>query len=205
MTTSTDNEAGRSVMDRLLHSAVDQLREVPAYLVKVDEVADRAGIPRSEARAIFPEDAVLNESVAGYAMVQLADALTRALIAAPPGDNRAALIAISQAYVDWARGNRALYGAIATRLLQPSNADSIVRRYDASFAPLIRRFLGEDGPDTTTRRAAIARATLFGLTDLILERRENIWLLPNPDFNAEISATIVEFVDILIASLPARD
>src|SRR5690606_14595415 len=104
----------------------DQLREVPAYLVKVDEVADRAGIPRSEARAIFPEDAVLNESVAGYAMVQLADALTRALIAAPPGDNRAALIAISQAYVDWARGNRALYGAIATRLLQPSNADSIV-------------------------------------------------------------------------------
>ncbi len=187
-------------MDRLLHSAVDQLRELPAFRVRVDEVADRAGIPRGEARAIFPEDAALNESLAGFAMVQMADAMTRALIAAPSGDNRAALIGLSEAYVNWARRNRALYGAISSRLLQPSDADSIVRRYDASFAPLVRRYLGEDSPGTSTRRAALARAALFGLTDLVLERRETIWLLPHQNLDAEISATIAELVDMLLAA-----
>ncbi len=190
-------------MDRLLHSAVDQLREIPTFRVRVDEVADRAGIPRQEARAIFPEDAALNESLAGFAMVQMADAMTQALIAAPGGDNRAALIGLSEAYVNWARRNRALYGAISSRLLQPSGADSIVRRYDASFAPLVRRYLSEDKPDNTTRRAALARAALFGLTDLILERRETIWLLPHQDLDAEISATIAELVDLLLTGRPA--
>ena len=190
-------------MDRLLLSAVDQLSAIPTFRVRVDEVADRAGIPRQKARAIFPDDAALNEALAGIAMVQLADAMTRALVAAPSGNNRAALIGLCEAYVDWARRNRVLYGAIANRVLQPSGADSIVRRYDASFAPLVRRYLSEDKPGTRTRRAALARAALFGLTDLILEQREDTWLPPHQDLDAEISATIAELVDTLLAAVPA--
>lgn len=44
---------------------------------------------------------------------------------------------------------------------------------------------------------------MFGLTDLILERRETIWLLPHQDLDAEISATIAELVDLLLTGRPA--
>lgn len=189
-----------TIMKRMVTAAVDYLHECHDRTVELTEIAARAGVPMDSAREVFADDDALDEAIGTYGILQLSDVVTRALVAVPQGDPRASLIALATAYLTWAQANRKLYYVLTTQLVQPRRTDSVIRLYDASFVPLVRRFLGEQDPARATRRAAMARSFLFGLTDLALEDHLDLWLLPNEDTQAELIATIEDFVTLILAA-----
>ena len=197
MTQPGNGASSMSTVDRMVHAAVERLHESRNITVNLADIAAFAGVELDAAKALFPDDDALDEAIGSFGIMKLSDAMNRALIAAPRGDNRAALIALANAYIDWARDNRSLYYVLTTRLMQPRRVNSIVRKYDAGFVLLVRRFFGDDDV-APTRRAAIARAFLYGFTDLVLEDHLELWMLPNDDPAAEVRATVEEFVDILL-------
>lgn len=196
------NETSESVptplaVDRMVQAAVDQLYSCRVTTVDVDEIAHLAGIDIEIARRIFPDNDALDEAIGTYGVLRLSDALNRALVAAPTDDNRSALIALALAYIRWARDNRELYYVLTTIILQPKHTNSIVHKYDAGFVPLVRRFLGEDDQDASCR-AGIARAFLYGMTDLTMSTHLRLWMRPGHGAEAEIEAMVVTFIDMLM-------
>lgn len=191
-------------MDRMVAAAVARLQECESQSADVGDIARRIGVDIDAARSVFPTDAVLAEAVDTYGIVQLADAITQALVAAPPEDNRAALIALFTAYLNWARENPKLYSTLLIRTLQSTDHSSILRRYDASFVPLVRRYLGETEGVPPTRRATFVRALLLGLGHLAADGHLWLWTPPHEDAEAELSATVIDFVDMLLAAGPAQ-
>lgn len=188
-------------IDRMINEAIQCLLEVRAHRLTVEELAERTGVELSALHTLFPDDRALTEAVGNYVAVQLADAMSRAVATAPPGDNRAALIALATAYVTWARQNRGLYGIVSERLLTTDGGAWAFHRYDASYVPLVRRFLGEtDG--RASHRAAIGRSFLFGITTLALEDRLGVWMRPGAPAEDEMAATIADFIDMLMAWQP---
>ena len=204
MPNAPDSGEHSSAMDLMVAAAVSHLHECEIKCVEVDEIARRAGIDSVTARTIFPTDDALGKAVDTYGMLRLSDAINKASVAAPPGDGRSALIGMMQAYVDWARANPMLYLMLSTRTLQFPGSPGIVRRYDASFVPLIRRYLGETEDVSATRRAAMLRSFLSGLTHIVLDAHLPLWSLPNDNPDAEIAATIEDFVDMLLTAPPAQ-
>ena len=198
-------ESGKhsSAMDLMVTAAISHLQDSGRRSIHVDEIAQHAGVDAAAARRMFPTDEALGEAIDTYGMLRMSDAINKALVAAQPGDSRSALFGLMQAYVDWARANPMLYMALATRTLQFPGSPNIVRRYDASFVPLVRRYLGEmHGAET--RRAAMLRGFLLGLAHLVLDDHLPLWTLPNNDAEAEITATIKDFVDMLLEAAPPQ-
>lgn len=204
MPKAPDSGEHSSTMELMVAAAISHLRDCETQSVDVDEIARRAGVDAVTARTIFPSDDALGEAIDTYGILRLSDAITRALVAAAPGDHRAALVAMIQAYLGWARANPMLYLVLATRTIQFPGTPNILRRYDASFVPLVRRYLGESGDLPSTRRAAMLRAFLLGLAHLVLDDHLPLWTLPNDDAEAEIRATIEDFVDLMLATTPAQ-
>lgn len=190
-----------STVDRMVDAAVRCLHAHRGVRVSVAEVAAEAGVPQEVAEHLFPDDQALDEAIGSFGIMKLSDAMNRALVVVAPGDNRAALAAIACSYLLWARDNRDLYYVLTTQMMQPQRVNSIVRKYDASFVTLVRRFLGESDA-APTRRAAIARAFLYGFTDLALDDHLELWMLPHTDVIAELRATIEDFIDILLGPAP---
>ena len=197
---SSERSGSSTVMDLMVAAAVDQLLECQASFADVERIARRAGIEPGPAREVCPSDDALAEAVDTYGIVKLSDAITKALVAAPPGDNRAALIGLIQAYLDWARRNPAMYSVLLARIMRSGGAPSILRKYDASFVPLAHRYLDEPKGAPATRRAAFLRAMLLGLGHLAIDGHLALWTLPNDDPEAELSATVADFVDMLLAA-----
>lgn len=191
-----------STMDLMVAAAISHLQDCQTSAIDVDEIARRAGVDPVLARTVCPTDEDLGDAIDTYGMLRMSDAINKALVAAAPGDNRSALIGMMKAYLDWARANPMLYLVLATRTMQFPGAPNIVRRYDASFVPLVRRHLGETRDGGETRRAAMLRGFLLGLAHLVLDDHLPLWTLPNDDPEAEITATIEDFVDLLLT--PAR-
>lgn len=192
-----------SMIDRMILAAIDQLHERRVTRIDMADVARRVGIDLDVARTMFKDEDALDEAIGTFGIARLADEMTRALVAVPIGDDRASLIALARAYIHFALENPKLYCVLTTQVLQPRQTDSIARLYDASFVPLVRRFLGEtDCPPS--RRAVIARAFLYGFTDLALEDHLELWLPSTGDSEADLMATVEDFVDLLLAAGPGK-
>lgn len=189
-----------STMDLLVDAATSYLQECQTRSIDVEEIARRAGVDPALARTVCPTNEDLGVAIDTYGMLRASDVINKALVAAQPGDNRGALIGLIRAYLDWARANPMLYLTLATRTIQFPGENNIVRRYDASFVPLVRRYLGESEDAPSTRRAAVLRGFLLGLAHLALDGHLSLWTLPNVDVEAEITATIEDFVDLLLSA-----
>lgn len=189
---------GGSMADRIIEAAVLYLDECLNDSIRLDVVAQRLGIEPDAVRSMYPDQDALEEAVALFGVMRLSDWLNRALVAAPeePGG---ALAALAWSYLSWARENPRLY-IIVTR---PTEKNEIARRYDASFVPLICRFLGED-PQQPTRKLAIARALISGLTQLTLAGHFDLWMKQGGDLNTELRATIEAGVRMLL-TMPIED
>lgn len=201
---NTPESGDSSTMNLMVTTAVSHLQECQSRLIDVEEIARQAGVDPVTARTVCPTDEALGNAIDTYGMLRMSDAINTALVAAPPGDSRAALIAMMQAYMDWARANPMLYMVLATRTLQFPGSPNIVRRYDASFVPLVRRYLGEAEDAPETRRATVLRGFLLGLAHLVLDDHLPLWTLPNDDPEAEIRATVEDFVDMLLRAAPSQ-
>ena len=100
-------------------------------------------------------------------------------------------------------GGRVVKGVNFTELRDAGDPVEIARRYDASFVPLVCRFLGED-PQQPTRKLAIARALISGLTQLTLAGHFDLWMKQGGDLNTELRATIEAGVRMLL-TMPIED
>ena len=190
-------------VDRMVQAAVEKLYTSRVVSVDVDEIAALAGIDLEVARRIFPDNDALDEAIGTYGVLRLSDALNKALVTAAE-DNRSALIALALAYIWWARDNRELYHVLTAMILQPKHTNSIVLKYDSGFVPLVRRFLGESD-DAPTCRAGIARAFLYGMTDLANGTHLKLWMRSGGRPEDEVEAMVVGFIDMLLAAGPAMD
>lgn len=190
-----------STVDRMVRAAVKHLHGSPVNTVNVREIAAEAGIDPAVAEHMFPDDETLDEAIGSYGIMKLSDSMNRALLNSPPGDNYAALKALARAYVRWALDNRELSYVLTLRLMQPDRTNSIVWKYDAGFVPLVRRFLGETD-ETASRRGLMARAFLFGVTDLAMHGHLELWKLKDGDNMAEVDAAIDDFIDLLLGKRP---
>ena len=197
MTADAETVPSTATVDRMVHAAVTMLERCRVTTVEVDEIADAAGIDRAAARQIFPDSDALDEAIGTYGVLKLSDALNRALVAVPSGDNRGSLIALGQAYVRFARQNPTLYNVLTTIILQPKRTNTLVHKYDASFVPLVRRLLDETD-EAPSSRAGMARAFLYGMTDLALGNHLSLWLPEGEDHEAGVDRLIVDFVDMLV-------
>lgn len=189
-----------SAMDLMVATAISHLQECQTKSIDVEEIARRAGVDPAVARKVCPTNEALGTAIDTYGMLRMSDAINKALVAAPAGNNRSALIGLVRAYLDWARANPMLYLVLATRTMQFPGSHNIVRRYDASFVPLVRRYLGESEDAPATRRAAMLRGFLLGLAHLVLDDHLPLWTMPNGDAEGEITATIEDFVDMLLGA-----
>lgn len=191
------------LIDRMIKEAVQYLLDARTQALTVAALSQRTGVDLAVLHTLFADDHALSEAVGNYVAIQLTDAMSRAVAAAPCGDNRAALIALGAAHVAWARKNRELYGVVSARLLMTDGGSWAFHRYDSSFVPLVRQFLGETHGQTT-RRAAMARSFIFGITALALEERLDVWLRPDSSIDHEMMATISDFVDMLLSWVPRQ-
>lgn len=195
------SEVGRtpsvSTVDRMVHAVVKELHNCRVISVDVAEAARLADVDPDTARHLFPDNDALEEAVASFGIMKLSDAMNRALLAVPADDSHAVLGAMARAYVRFALDNRELAHVLTQRLMQTDRTNSIVWRYDRGFVPLVRRFLGE--PDENpSRRATMARAFLFGLTDLAVHGHFELWKTEGADYMADIDATIDDFSTLIL-------
>lgn len=202
MSSETGMTPSASTVDRMVRAAVKHLHDCQVNTVNVREIAAKAGVDRATAEHLFPDDEALDEAIGSYGIMMLSDSMNRALLSAPPGDNKAALKALARAYVRWALANRELSYVLTLRLMQPDRTNSIVWKYDAGFVPLVRRFLGET-EQNATRRGIIARAFLIGITDLAMHGHLELWKLKGNDNMAEVDATIDDLINLLLGGKPA--
>lgn len=189
---------GGSMADRIIEAAVLHLEECRNDSIELDIVAQRLGVETDAVRSIYPTQDALEEAIGLFGVMRLSDWMNRELVAAPdePGG---ALAALAWGYLSWARENPRLY-MIVTR---PAEKNEIARRYDASFVPLICRFMGED-PQQPTRKLAIARALISGLTQLTLAAHFDLWMKQGGDLDTELRATIEAGVRMLL-TMPIED
>ena len=197
MSSQAEMAPSASTVDRMVNAAVKHLNDCRITNVDVAEIARLAGVDPETAQHIFPDDDALDEAIGSFGIMKLSDAMNRALIPIPSGDDRAALIALGRAYVRFALDNRELSYVLNVRLIQSDRTNSVIRRYDAGFVPLVRRFLGESS-DNPSRRGTMARAFLFGLTDLAVHGHLDLWKMKDTSFDEEIDASIDDFVNLLM-------
>lgn len=184
--------AGGSLSDRIVAAAVSHLEDCWSESIDLNDVARRMGVEPELVSSIFPDSAALNEAVCMVGVARLSDRMNRELVAAPT-DPRGALTALAWGYVSWARDNPRLYRIVSG----PLDDNALARRYDASFVPLIRRFLGET-EGSSSRRLAIARSLISGVTQLVLAGHFDLWMPEGSDLDTELRASIAEGVDLLI-------
>lgn len=184
---------GDSISDRIIQEAVTHLEECWQESIDIADVARRLGIEPDTIRSIYPDQAALSEAIGHFGVARLADRLNRELIAAP-ADARGALMALAMGYLNWARDNPRLYNIIT----RPTEDNTVARRYDASFVPLIRRILGEP-EGSQSHRLAIARSLISGVTQLTLAGHFELWIKSGSDFETELRTTVAETIDMLVA------
>ena len=186
-----------STVDRMVQTAVVRIHASHIKSIDVAEIARLAGIDPAEAAHIFPDNDAMDEAIGSFGIMKLSDMMNGALAATPPGDGRAALKALARAYVRFSLENRELAHVVNVRLMQSDRTNSVVRRYDAGFAPLVRQLLGETDANPS-RRAVIARAFIYGLTDLTVDGHFELWKQKGAGYLEDVDATIEDFVDLLM-------
>lgn len=191
-----------STVDRMVQTAVVRIHASHVKSIDVAEIARLAGIDPAEAAHIFPDNDAMDEAIGSFGIMKLSDMMNGALAGTRPGDARAALKALAGAYVRFSIENRELAHVINVRLMQTDRTNSVVRRYDAGFVPLVRQLLGESGANPS-RRAVMARAFIYGLTDLAVDRHFELWKQEGIDYLDDVDATIDDFVELLMGPPPA--
>lgn len=180
----------------MVQGAVTLLGGLSDSYLTVENVARHTGIAPELALTAFPTDRHLSEAVGAHGVIRLSDHLTRQLVRVPPGDGRAALIVMGTSLVEWAQANARVFGIFAGLSLLPSDTQDSYALYDRSFVPLVRRFLGEAG-SAPSYRALHARAFIFGLAVMALDRHLPIWM-DGDDPRQGLERAMTDFVDMLL-------
>lgn len=188
---------GDAIADRIIEAAVIQLHDCWDQALNFAELADRIGVEPETISSIYPDSPALIAAVQQFGVARLSDRINRELIAAAP-DAHSKIEAIAWAYLGWARDNPRLY----TIITRPPNGDnSVARSYDASFIPLVRRFI--EGSDVQlTRKLTVARCLMSGITQVTLSGHFDLWMTEGGDYESELKATISDGVRMLLAAQP---
>ena len=190
---------GDTMADRIIEAAVLHLEECCNDSIELDSIAGRLGVEPEVVRSIYPDRDTLEEAVANFGLTRLSDWMNRELAGAAPADAAEIMVVLGWGYLSWARANPRFYMIIS----RPGRGNEISRRYDASFLPLLCRFLGETS-EQPTRRLAVARALISGLTQLTLIGHFDLWMKQGGDLDTELRATIAAGVRMLLTA-PLED
>ena len=191
---------GETLTDRLIQQAVCSMLGSQPSMPTLAETAEITGVDIAIARTIFPTDEALRDAVGSFGILRLTDHLSRSLIAAPPNDPRAALVALGTAYVGWARENPDLYRVVGHQVFHHDGVN--YQGFDEGFRVLVERHLGATR-DGGSLRPLMGRAFIFGLADMVLDDHFQIWSPPGMDDETAVRAAIEELVDLLLVPKPA--
>jgi AcrR family transcriptional regulator len=89
-------------------AGVDLVTQEGIQSLSLREIARRAGVSHGAPRRYFPTHLELLSSIARHGFAELGTAISEALDAAP-GDPRSQLVALSRAYVGYARSHRGMF------------------------------------------------------------------------------------------------
>lgn len=196
-----------SAMDILLRAAAQRLLSAPPPCCEPESLAAETGIDPEVARSLLPDTEAVLKTLAESALRRQMDHLTRRLGVASGGTPAEQLVALGNAFVEWATDNRNDFCILNSPLINGVvDADEIQRYHHAlqqvTVSMLKRaRDEGQLRPDMDpVLLSLVARAFTYGLARLCVDRQLDLWQPSEAyeDEQARLTTAVEAFAELML-------
>lgn len=183
---------------------VEETGQIPQSLTSL---SDATGLSSSDIQQSFESVDALRTGLIDHGITLLADTMGQAIARACPDDPKAQLRALSRAFFEWGGANRALFGLLASALMDPAiSKGSILDMHRHSIGELVRRKLNEclnrgmiPAEAPLGLYLAGLHSTILGISSMLIHNRLDPWYDGPVNDLTELSNQMMDmFIDKLI-------
>lgn len=196
-----------SAMDILLRAAAQRLLSAAPPCCEPESLAAETGIDPEVACSLLPDSEAVLKTLAESALRRQMDHLTRRLGAASSGTPAEQLVALGNAFVEWATENRNDFRILNSPLINVVVDGEEIQRYHHALQQVTVSMLkrardeGQLRPDLDpVLLSLVARAFTYGLARLCVDGQLDLWQSSEAyeDERARLTTAVAAFAELML-------